>query len=112
MTIPNKLYDLKSKNSKPVHGQLELYHAFVNVSTLDSNSLRTIEKYERKSKIFKMRKSKLTTEKNKMEVDFHEVPEGEELNEPRNILDNASCEDDKNDLFEITLFQNTPSYYI
>ena len=113
MTIPNKLYDLKSKNSKPVQGQLELYHAFVDVSTLDSNSLKTIEKYERKSKIFKLRKSKLTTEKINIEVDFHEVPEEEvPSNEPRNILDNANCEDDKKDLFEITLFQNTPSYSI
>ena len=112
MTIPNKLYNLKSKNSKLLHGQLELYHAFVDISTLDSNSLRTIEKYERKSKIFKMRKSKLMTETKNMEVDFHKVPDEKKSLEPRNILNDRSCEVDTDNLFEITLFQNTPSYSI
>ena len=94
------------------HGQLELYHAFVDISTLDSDSLRTIEKYERKSKIFKMRKSKLMTETKNMEVDFHKVPDEKKSLEPRNILNDRSCEVDTNNLFEITLFQNTPSYSI
>ena len=112
MTIPNKLYNLKSKNSNPAHGKLELYHAFVDISTLDSDSLRTIEKYERKSKIFKMRKSKLMTETKNMEVDFHKVPDEKKSLEPRNILNDRSCEVDTNNLFKITLFQNTPSYSI
>ena len=112
MTIPNKSYNLKSKNSNPVHGKLELYHAFVDISTLDSDSLRTIEKYERKSKIFKMRQPKMTTETKNMEIDFHKVPDEEKSREPTNILNDKICKDNENDLLEIILFQNTPSYSI
>ena len=52
------------------------------------------------------------TETKNMEVDFHKVPDEKKSLEPRNILNDRSCEVDTNNLFEITLFQNTPSYSI
>ena len=65
ISLSNTFYDLKTKDSKPGKGRIEVYHAFIDTTTMDSRTLDTIDFCDASSLVGIKEKDKKMKKKNK-----------------------------------------------
>ena len=65
ISLSNTFYDLKTKDSKPGKGRIEVYHAFIDATTMDSRTLDTIDFCDASSLVGIKEKDKKMKKKNK-----------------------------------------------
>ena len=101
ISLSNTFYDLKTKDSKPGKGRIEVYHAFIDTTTMDSKTLDTIDFCDASSLVGIKEKDKEMKKKNKkkkkggkLKIDFSS---GSSEDDDEDDDDNNDDDDDNND---------------
>ena len=102
ISLSNTFYDLKTKDSKPGKGRIEVYHAFIDTTTMDSRTLDTIDFCDASSLVGIKEKDKEMKKKNKkkkkggkLKIDFSSG--SSEDDDDNNDDDDGDEDDDDND---------------
>ena len=113
ISLSNTFYDLKTKDSKPGKGRIEVYHAFIDTTTMDSRTLDTIDFCDASSLVGIKEKDKKMKMKNKkkkkggkLKIDFSSgsSEDDDEDDDDDNDDDNDNDDDDEDEENEIEEF--------
>ena len=108
ISLSNTFYDLKTKDSKPGKGRIEVYHAFIDATTMDSRTLDTIDFCDASSLVGIKEKDKKMKKKNKkkkkggkLKIDFSSgSSEDDDDDDDNDNNDEVEDEDEENEIEE------------